>query len=95
MLSYTVEFAEFLRTINWDNKLFITVIVMPHVICCPSGRHLADSPKLVIVCSAACYCCSLAPERGQDFPYGHSKDRETCLVVKVSLVLEVCLTQDR
>lgn len=64
MLSYTVEFTEFLRTINWDNELFITVIVVPHVICCPSGRHLPNSPELVIMCSAACHCCSLAPERG-------------------------------
>lgn len=62
MFLHTVEVAELLRAISFDDKLFITAIIMPHVLCCPSGRHLADSPELMVMCSAACYCCSPAPE---------------------------------
>lgn len=62
-LLYTIEVAEFLRTNSWLDKLLITVIVMPEVLCCHPGTRLADGPKLVILCSAACYCCPPASER--------------------------------
>lgn len=62
------------RFIRLHDENFKTVTVVLCVLRPISGGHLADGSELVVLCSAACYRCSSARERVQEFSDGHPED---------------------